>query len=194
MWRERQYAGTLAPYAFIEMLPDPELRDRITAMPAEQRAKLRRWLVRCFDHYGSLRSDTEDLPVEHPKLEDFVRTNLRSNFVRWTLRFPYFSADVAAIYAIASDTEWLYVGRTSNLRLRRTSHAATLRSGTHSNDFLQRYWNCYSGPIYIALLEPLCSDERVARGGQHPRELRWKRILQPIYDREALPKGVSLMI
>lgn len=175
------------------MWPDTQVQDRISAMSTEQRARLRWWLVRGFDQYGSPRSDTEGLPIEHPKLEEFVRTNLRANYVQWTLSFRYFNSDVPAIYAIASDSEWLYVGSTSNLRRRRTYHAATLRSNTHSNHFLQRYWNCYSGPIYIALLERLHPDERIRRG-QHPRELHWKQILQPLYDREALPKGVSLLI
>ena len=104
----------------------------------------------------------------------------------------------SGIYAIASELDWLYVGRAVKLSTRRCVHASNLRNDKHPNRLLQHHWNETTDPIWFVILET-CEDHlqfrrEVRRGIEHPRELVWKERLRPLYDRERRKGDISFLI
>ena len=172
------------------------MKRQLATAHSEERARIRTWLLTAFDDCGVPRPTTENEEDSTVlELERFPRTNLRAPSVLWLPSTPPLGPRLKWIYAIASERDWLYVGFTANVRLRRTRHAATLRTGNHHNRLLQRHWNDDRGEIWFAILEIIDGDvTRNRHGVQHPSEIKWKRRLRPLYDREPRRADVSFFI
>jgi hypothetical protein len=154
----------------------------------------RAWICAEFDGCGfSRRSERAEFAALY-SIRDFEHEDMREYlaFAPRTTRFTAWTAP--GIYAIASDRDWLYVGRATRLSLRRTNHGSTLRSGTHPNRLLQRHWDADSSPMWFVVLEQLGNDAEFRRGAEHPRELTWKRRLRPLYDRELRRADISFLV
>ena len=97
------------------------------------------------------------------------------------------------IYAIASDSDWLYVGFSRDVVGRRTSHMTALRHHCHSNRLLQRYWDG-GAPMRFVLLQILQLEINHRQRGQNPAEIQWKRRLRPVCDRESRTAQISFLL
>jgi hypothetical protein len=168
---------------------------RILDLDPETRIRLRNWIGSSFDGCGLQRvSDSETSDIKTFFASDFERTNMREYQVRGRLHDRVAASDFGGIYAIASDRDWLYVGQAKSLAKRRSQHASTLRNGSHANALLQRHWNARADPMWFVILDRWCDNMDVRRGIEHPDELKWKRVLRPLYDREVRKADVSLLI
>jgi GIY-YIG catalytic domain len=170
------------------------IKHQLVMTHSEERARIREWLLRAFDDCGVPRKVEEQDEAPRFELASLVRTNLRASTVTWLPSPPPSGPHIKYIYAIASERDWLYVGFTANIRLRRTHHAAALRTGNHHNRLLQRHWVDDPGTIWFAILETIDEPTRNRHGVQHPSEIKWKRRLRPLYDREAKRADISFFI
>jgi hypothetical protein len=170
-------------------------KNEFAAASTEERARIREWVLTAFDDGGMRRSIEERVDERPFVLEDFARTNLRLDRGIWLPSGPPTGSALKCVYAIASERDWLYVGYTSNVRFRRTRHAASLRTGHHHNRLLQRHWSDDAGEIWFLILEPIYEGlPRNRRGVQHHLELVWKRRLRPLYDREPRRADISFFL
>ncbi len=180
--------GVLAPvYDYVMSFVDHVacIKHQLLLAHSEERARIREWLLRAYDDDGVSLHAAHDEDTTRFKLERLLRTNLRAPTVTWIPWTPPSGPRFKWVYAIASERDWLYVGFTANVRLRRNRHAATLRTGKHHNRFLQRHWNDHREAIWFAILETLDDgSSRNRHGDQHPSEIKWKHRLRPLYDGE----------
>jgi len=160
----------------------------------ESLLRFRAWVCAAFDGCGFPRGSERDEYSALYTIRDFEHEDMRilHKFARHTSRYSAWT--VPGIYAIASDRDWLYVGRARRLSTRRINHGSTLRSGTHANRLLQRHWDVDSDPMWFVVLEQLGADVAFRRGAEHPRELVWKRRLRPLYDREQRRGDISFLV
>lgn len=173
------------------------IKHQLLLANSEERAHIREWLMRTFDNSGAPRRTAEHGEENTTlfALERLIRTNLRAPTVTWLPWSPSSGSHFRWVYAIASERDWLYVGFTANARLRRNSHATSLRTGKHHNRLLQRHWNGGYGAIWFAILETIeDGSTRNRHGDQHPSEIKWKRRLRPLYDLEPRRRGISFFI
>jgi hypothetical protein len=171
------------------------MRAAVDKLDPEARLRLRNWINKSFDAWGLSRDDARTEAYDRLYyVTDFDRSNMRE--LQWNGRRKDrgLPPDTGGVYAIASDRDWLYVGKATSLANRRRDHAANLRHDSHQNALLQRHWKTNDEPIWFIVLERWPRDVRLRRGGEHPAELRWKRRLRPLYDREARKADVSLLI
>lgn len=173
---------------------DLPLRAAIALLPAETRLRLRHWLATAFDGCGNARKPLDRGTFIRYRATDFVRTDMRMLQKTGKARNRDLPPHRGGFYAIASDRDWLYVGKTVNLAHRRVNHAASLRHNNHSNALLQRHWNQIDGPMWFIVLELHPDGYSMRRVGEDPGELRWKRALRPIYDREPRKADISYLI
>lgn len=173
------------------------IKAQIDRLECEDRVRLRGWLGASFDGCGSRRSEAaaEYLQViyrpDHFRRDDMRR--LRPNRPPWDVTWYH-----SGIYAIASESDWLYVGRAVKLSTRRCVHASNLRKDKHPNRLLQRHWNRSSDPMWFVILETWEDDlqfrRNVRRGIEHPQELVWKQCLRPLYDHELRKRDISFLV
>ena len=167
------------------------LREGVDGAPPEVRSRLRDWMDETFDNAGFHRAfQIEHVCSEPVVLEGRTHTDLRRDDVFWNSDSPPRGRQ-AGVYAFASAHDWLYLGFSCDLMSRRTSHTTALRHHKHPNRLLQRYWDD-GAPMWFVILETLVLEKRI-RQGQHPTELRWKRRLRPICDRESRSTHVSFL-
>ncbi|HEX3465455.1 MAG TPA: hypothetical protein VHS78_15510 [Candidatus Elarobacter sp.] len=174
-----------------------EIKAEIEGLESEDRVRLRAWLGASFDGCGIRRSD-DRAELHHVvyRAEGFLHDDMRT--LRPDRRPTNLAWHLPGIYAIASECDWLYVGRAVHLSTRRCVHASNLRKNKHPNRLLQRHWNSTAAPIWFVILET-CEDElqfrrNVRRGIEHPRELVWKQRLRPLYDHEARKRDISFLV
>jgi hypothetical protein len=179
-------------------LPDrlESVRIEVACLEPAERVRLRSWLGAHFDGCGNIRERQGELQRHLYQLTEFVRDDLRVSYrARHLQDLAWYQP---GIYGIASESDWLYVGRTVKLSVRRTNHACTLRFGKHPNRLLQSHWDRTAEPMWFVILESTPSEvdfrHQVRRGVEHPRELVWKQRLRPLYDLEARKLDVSFLL
>ncbi|MEA2689955.1 MAG: hypothetical protein QOD51_2562, partial [Candidatus Eremiobacteraeota bacterium] len=164
-----------------------DLTLEIQRLECEQRVRLRHWIDGSFDACGRPRA--VPLPIEAAlkayALHEFERANIRQFEPPGTRKYRGLPCDSGGIYALASDCDWLYVGKAKSLIARRNSHASALRHGSHPNVLLQRHWNHDNAPLWFVVLERWERNFPGRGAGEHRDELKWKRLLRPLYDRES---------
>ncbi|MBV8367815.1 MAG: hypothetical protein JO036_02610 [Candidatus Eremiobacteraeota bacterium] len=173
------------------------VKELIKKLEPEERIRLRAWIGARYDGCGFERSDeVADSPLSLYFVRDFEHEDMREVKPAGFRAGQKRTWNVPGIYAIATDVDWLYVGRATKLAIRRTNHASTLRNNTHQNRLLQRHWNVTSDPMWFVVLERWPNTiSRFRRGsGEHPRELLWKSRLRPLYDREGRKADISFLI
>ncbi len=171
------------------------LEAMVRRLDPEARVRLRHWISESFDGCGRPRaSASEAKPFRAFVVADFEHTNIREYRPPGRLRYRRSPPDSGGIYAIASDRDWLYVGRAKSLAARRNDHASTLRHGSHPNVLLQHHWSGDDEAVWFVILERWSGAVSLRRGGEHCEELKWKRLLRPLYDREARRADISFFI
>jgi hypothetical protein len=171
-----------------------EIKRMVAELSCEARVRLRQWLCASYDGNGRQKTVTSDVESPLYRPSDFERMNVREFLRLGRLKDRGLPPDSGGVYALASERDWLYVGKAKSLANRRTHHVSALRHGHHPNILLQRHWDSSVEPIWYIVLQRWPPDVRLRRGIEHPDELRWKRLLRPLYDREARSADISFFI
>jgi hypothetical protein len=167
----------------------------IRELEPEARVRLRNWICKAFDSCGQpYPVETLDDIMEVYRVADFERANIREFQELGRYKDRGLPPNSGGIYAIATDRDWLYVGRTNSLAKRRCNHASTLRHGTHQNSLLQRWWDSNEEAMWFIILERWPDPVQVRKGVEHPNEFLWKRRLHPLCDRLGRKADISLLI
>lgn len=178
------------------MDPFEVLRTQVELASAETRVRLRDWLEATYDGSGFKRRNIIPLvPYERVDFASRLHTDLRAGCVVWKNLNSTADLERPAIYAIATAEDWLYVGFTRDIRLRRNNHTTTLRNRRHPNAALQRHWIEATGDLWFIVLELFANNSDLGRiRGKHEREIYWKRRLRPLCDYEPRRIDVSFLL
>src|SRR5579875_501812 len=106
----RQFARRLALHSAM---------DAVRALSPEERVRCRYWIMEAFDGCGFPRTSSpcSDVRVEY-RVTDFPCIDMRQRYRAGHTAQQNITRAVGGIYAIASDSDWLYVGRATCLPLR----------------------------------------------------------------------------